>query len=57
MYKIILPNGLRSNQRDVVTFLDNMNMNKDNYQIGITKVRYHGIHWERGCCVFDFIII
>ncbi|XP_052282643.1 unconventional myosin-IXa-like isoform X3 [Dreissena polymorpha] len=38
MYKIILPNGLRSNQRDVATFLDNMNMNKDNYQIGITKV-------------------
>lgn len=38
LYKIILPKGLLSSKEDVATFLESMNLNKDNYQIGITKV-------------------
>uniref|UniRef100_A0A8W8HYB0 Myosin-IXa n=1 Tax=Magallana gigas TaxID=29159 RepID=A0A8W8HYB0_MAGGI len=38
LYKIILPKGLLSSKEDVTTFLESMNLNKDNYQIGITKV-------------------
>lgn len=41
LYKIILPKGLLSSKEDVTTFLESMNLNKDNYQIGITKVREH----------------
>lgn len=41
LYKIILPKGLLSSKEDVTTFLESMNLNKDNYQIGITKVRGH----------------
>ena len=39
LYKIILPKGLLSSKEDVATFLESMNLNKDNYQIGITKVK------------------
>lgn len=39
LYKIILPKGLLSSKEDVTTFLESMNLNKDNYQIGITKVK------------------
>ena len=38
LYKIILPKGLLSSKEDVATFLESMNLNKDNFQIGITKV-------------------
>ncbi|GAB1606082.1 unconventional myosin-IXAa-like [Argonauta hians] len=37
-YKIILPNGLLSSKEDVKKFLESMDLNQDNYQIGITKV-------------------
>eukprot|EP00106_Octopus_bimaculoides_P001389 XP_014768831.1 PREDICTED: unconventional myosin-IXa-like isoform X9 [Octopus bimaculoides] len=37
-YKIILPNGLLSSKEDVKKFLECMDLNQENYQIGITKV-------------------
>jgi len=39
LYKIILPKGLKSDSTDIANFLHSMEMNTDNYQIGITKVR------------------
>lgn len=38
LYKILLPKGLQSGKVDVSHFLESMNMNSDNYQIGKTKV-------------------
>ncbi|XP_053405798.1 unconventional myosin-IXAb-like isoform X4 [Mercenaria mercenaria] len=38
LYKILLPKGLSSGKEDVSQFLESMNMNQDNYQIGKTKV-------------------
>ncbi|XP_056022889.1 unconventional myosin-IXa-like isoform X5 [Ostrea edulis] len=38
LYKIILPKGLLSSKEDVATFLESNDLDKDNYQIGITKV-------------------
>lgn len=37
-YRILLPKGLLSSQCDVKHFLDRMNLNRDNYQIGKTKI-------------------
>lgn len=37
-YRILLPKGLLSSQSDVRHFLDRMNLNRDNYQIGKTKI-------------------
>lgn len=39
MYKILLPKGLLSSKEDVKAFLEERNLNIENYQIGITKVR------------------
>lgn len=39
LYKIILPKGLLSSKEDVATFLESNDLDKDNYQIGITKVK------------------
>ncbi|XP_067665746.1 unconventional myosin-IXb-like isoform X10 [Haliotis asinina] len=38
LYKILLPKGLLSSQEDVKIFLESMDLNRDNYQIGKTKV-------------------
>ncbi|KAL3866507.1 hypothetical protein ACJMK2_043800 [Sinanodonta woodiana] len=38
MYKILLHKGLNSKKEDVQLFLEQMNLNIENYQIGITKV-------------------
>lgn len=37
-YRILLPRGLLSSKTDVRHFLDKMNLNRDNYQIGKTKI-------------------
>ncbi|XP_053214006.1 unconventional myosin-IXb-like [Panonychus citri] len=37
-YRILLPKGLLSSQADVRHFLERMNLNRDNYQIGKTKI-------------------
>lgn len=34
LYRILLPKGLVSSQRDVRTFMDTMNLNKQHYQLG-----------------------
>lgn len=34
LYRILLPKGLVSSQRDVRTFMDSMNLNKQHYQLG-----------------------
>lgn len=34
MYRILLPKGLVSSQRDVRAFMDAMNLNKQHYQLG-----------------------
>ncbi|XP_061172961.1 unconventional myosin-IXa-like [Saccostrea echinata] len=38
LYKIILPKGSFSSKEDVAEFLESKNLDKDNFQIGITKV-------------------
>ncbi|KAJ8304274.1 hypothetical protein KUTeg_017857 [Tegillarca granosa] len=38
LYKILLPKALLSSKDDVKEFLQNMDLNVDNYQIGTTKV-------------------
>ncbi|XP_055305259.1 unconventional myosin-IXa-like isoform X2 [Sitodiplosis mosellana] len=38
LYRILLPKGLVSSQRDVRTFMDKMNLNKQHYQLGTTKI-------------------
>ncbi|KAK3592955.1 hypothetical protein CHS0354_036814 [Potamilus streckersoni] len=38
MYKILLPKGLASTKEEVCFFLEKMDLNTENYQIGITKV-------------------
>ncbi|XP_044000848.1 unconventional myosin-IXAa-like isoform X2 [Aphidius gifuensis] len=38
LYRMLLPNGLISSQSDVRDFLLTLNLNKDNYQLGKTKV-------------------
>ncbi|KAK0080281.1 hypothetical protein PV325_000172 [Microctonus aethiopoides] len=38
LYRMLLPNGLISSQNDVRDFLLTLNLNKDNYQLGKTKV-------------------
>lgn len=37
-YRILLPKGLISSQNDVRDFLATLNLNRDNYQLGCTKV-------------------
>lgn len=34
LYRILLPKGLVSSQRDVRSFMDSMNLNKQHYQLG-----------------------
>lgn len=34
LYRILLPKGLVSSQRDVRAFMDSMNLNKQHYQLG-----------------------
>ncbi|XP_063983147.1 unconventional myosin-IXa-like isoform X2 [Diachasmimorpha longicaudata] len=38
LYRMLLPHGLLSSQNDVRDFLLTLNLNKDNYQLGKTKV-------------------
>ncbi len=38
-YKILLPKGLVSSKEDVGAFLEQLDLNTENYQIGITKVQ------------------
>ncbi|XP_076251183.1 unconventional myosin-IXb-like isoform X1 [Rhynchophorus ferrugineus] len=38
LYRILLPKGLLSSQNDVRDFLATLNLNRDNYQLGSTKV-------------------
>ncbi|KAK9879186.1 hypothetical protein WA026_004034 [Henosepilachna vigintioctopunctata] len=38
LYRILLPKGLLSSQNDVRDFLATLNLNRDNYQLGISKV-------------------
>ncbi|XP_033226545.1 unconventional myosin-IXb-like isoform X2 [Belonocnema kinseyi] len=38
LYRMLLPKGLLSSQSDVRDFLLTLNLNKDNYQLGTTKV-------------------
>lgn len=37
-YRILLPKGLLSSRNDIKEFLERMNLNQDNYQMGKTKV-------------------
>lgn len=37
-YRILLPKGLLSSQNDVKNFLATLNLNRDNYQLGCTKI-------------------
>lgn len=38
LYRILLPKGLLSSQNDVRNFLATLNLNRDNYQLGSSKV-------------------
>lgn len=38
LYRILLPKGLISSQRDVRDFMDTMDLNKQHYQLGTTKI-------------------
>lgn len=38
LYRILLPKGLQSAQRDVRPFMDKMNLNKQHYQLGKTRI-------------------
>ncbi|XP_045483027.1 unconventional myosin-IXa-like isoform X2 [Harmonia axyridis] len=38
LYRILLPKGLLSSQNDVRDFLATLNLNRDNYQLGLSKV-------------------
>ncbi|XP_049939192.1 unconventional myosin-IXa-like [Schistocerca serialis cubense] len=38
LYRILLPKGLLSSQADVRDFLYTLNLNRDNYQLGISKI-------------------
>lgn len=38
LYRILLPKGLLSGQRDVRIFMDRMNLNKQDYQLGNSKI-------------------
>lgn len=37
-YRVLLPNGLLSSRSDIEAFLYGLDLNRDNYQIGNTKV-------------------
>jgi len=37
-YRILLKNGTKSDQGDIKAFLDRLELNPDNYQMGITKI-------------------
>ncbi|ELU02859.1 hypothetical protein CAPTEDRAFT_226894 [Capitella teleta] len=37
-YRVLLPNGLLSSRNDIESFLHGLDLNRDNYQIGNTKV-------------------
>ena len=37
-YRILLPKGLISSQADIRDFLARMNLNRDNYQMGKSKI-------------------
>lgn len=38
LYRILLPKGLISSQKDVRDFMDTMDLNKQHYQLGTTKI-------------------
>lgn len=38
LYRILLPKGLLSTQKDVRDFMDHMDLNKQHYQLGTTKI-------------------
>ncbi|KAJ0175182.1 hypothetical protein K1T71_009323 [Dendrolimus kikuchii] len=38
LYRILLPKGLLSSQADVRNFLATLNLDRDNYQLGMTKI-------------------
>jgi myosin IX len=38
LYRILLPKGLVSSQKDVRDFMNTMDLNKQHYQLGITKI-------------------
>ncbi|KAL0271654.1 UNVERIFIED_CONTAM: hypothetical protein PYX00_008678 [Menopon gallinae] len=38
LYRILLPNGASSSEASVKHFLTTLNLNKDNYQLGMTKI-------------------
>lgn len=38
LYRILLPKGLISSQKDVRDFMDKMDLNKQHYQLGTTKI-------------------
>lgn len=40
LYRILLPKGLVSSQRDVRTFMDKMNLNKQHYQLGKFEINH-----------------
>lgn len=38
LYRILLPKGLISSQKDVRDFMNTMDLNKQHYQLGLTKI-------------------
>jgi myosin IX len=38
LYRILLPKGLVSSQKDVRDFMNTMDLNKQHYQLGVTKI-------------------
>lgn len=44
LYRILLPKGLNSTERDVHSFMDRMNLNKQHYQLGRNWLKF--IHFK-----------
>ena len=40
MYKVLLRNGARSSKEDIKSYLETLDLNQENYQIGETKVQH-----------------
>ena len=53
-YKILLPKGLLSSKDDVKQFLQRLDLNSENYQIGRTKVRIMYFNLVRICVTVDY---
>lgn len=43
LYRILLPKGLVSSQKDVRDFMNNMNLNKQHYQLGKCGILYSSL--------------